>query len=200
MRNICVRDAPAGTELWTCQMLRVQTVTANVFSLRVQNCADSSGECVYKTWHWKFISRYPNVCASKEQKTSSTNSVKRMKKKTDDPESSESLRIQQTRRVTSWGWSCFIAATQTHFVYNVKKLRNELAQYWQTFVVWRKYRPQTLWFVCAPIKLRKWVKRPESEQLKRLRDNLNQINNVISKMSTVTSYAGKLYEFAGVIF
>ena len=56
-------------------MLRVQTATENVFSLRVQNCncvcpcADSSRECTYKTWHWKFISRYPNVCASKEQKS-----------------------------------------------------------------------------------------------------------------------------------
>ena len=35
-------------------------------------CGDWSGECVYKTWHWKSISRYPNVCASKEQKKSST--------------------------------------------------------------------------------------------------------------------------------
>ena len=53
-------------------MLRVQTVTANVFSRRVQNClcrcVDSSSECVYKTWHWKLISRYPSVCASKVQK------------------------------------------------------------------------------------------------------------------------------------
>ena len=50
-----------------------KTVTANVFSHRVQNCnclcpcAALSGDCVYKTWHWKFISRYPNVGASKEQ-------------------------------------------------------------------------------------------------------------------------------------
>ena len=54
--------------------------------LRVQNCdclhpnADSGGECLYKkTWHWKSTSRYPNVCASKEQKMSSTPSLFRSK-------------------------------------------------------------------------------------------------------------------------
>ena len=39
-------------------MLRIQTVTANVFSLRVQNCncVYPCSERVHKTWHWKFIS------------------------------------------------------------------------------------------------------------------------------------------------
>ena len=35
-------------------------------------CEDWVGECVYKTWHWKFISGYPKVCASKELRMSST--------------------------------------------------------------------------------------------------------------------------------
>ena len=59
-------------------MLPIQTVSANVFSLRVQYrncvfpCADSSDECLFRTWHWKFISRYPHVCASKELRMSWT--------------------------------------------------------------------------------------------------------------------------------
>ena len=31
-------------------------------------CGDRCGECVYKTWHWKFISRYLNVCAATNKK------------------------------------------------------------------------------------------------------------------------------------
>ena len=80
MRNICVRDAPRSPRTKTSNALSASstTVTANVFSFRALNCncvcpcADSSSECVYKTWHWKFIFRYPIVCASQEQKMSST--------------------------------------------------------------------------------------------------------------------------------
>ena len=46
-------------------MRRVQTVTDCL-------CGHRCGDCVYKIWHWKFISRYPNVYASNEQKVSST--------------------------------------------------------------------------------------------------------------------------------
>ena len=76
MRNIGVRGAPC----WDTNVLNVSCTNCyceRVFasSAKLQLALPVRGlerRVRYKTWHRKFISRYPNVCASKEQKTSST--------------------------------------------------------------------------------------------------------------------------------
>ena len=59
----CERVARALTELQTCWCYDTKQWLRCL-------CWDWCGECVYKTWHWKSIYRYPNVCASKEQRMS----------------------------------------------------------------------------------------------------------------------------------
>ena len=72
MRDVCIR-----IELRTRCLCWDRT--ANMLMVRVQNyesnrlCGNRCGQFPHKTWHWKFISRHPNVCASKEQRMSSTN-------------------------------------------------------------------------------------------------------------------------------
>ena len=51
----------ASSENCNCERVFVSSAKLQL----TRSCTDSSSECVYKTWHWKFISRYPNVCASK---------------------------------------------------------------------------------------------------------------------------------------
>ena len=61
----CVRVACARTELRMCWWYENKT------------CGDSCSECLYKTWHWKSIFRYPNVLY--KQGTTNTNTIKEQK-------------------------------------------------------------------------------------------------------------------------